>query len=48
MYKYLKGECKDDGTRLFKMVPSVRPRGSGHKVKHSSFHLNIRKQIFTV
>jgi len=30
------------------MVPSARTRGSGHKLKHSRFPLNIRKGFFTV
>jgi len=27
VYKYLKGGCKEDGTRLFSAVPSARARG---------------------
>jgi len=29
-YKYLKEESKEDGARLFLMVPSVKGRGSRH------------------
>ncbi|KAK4811119.1 hypothetical protein QYF61_019750 [Mycteria americana] len=42
VYKYLKGGCKEDGARLFSVV------SSGHKLKHRSFRLNIRKHFFTV
>lgn len=33
MYKYLKGECKEYGAKLFSVMPSGT-RGNGHKVKH--------------
>jgi len=50
MYISLKGRCKEDGARLFPVVPSDRIRGSGHKLKHWKFLLNIRKDsfVFTV
>ena len=35
VYKYLKGGCRgEDGARLFSVVPSDRPRGSEHRLKH--------------
>lgn len=43
VYKYLKGGCKENGTRLFSLVLSDRTRDSGHKLEHGRFHLNIRK-----
>ena len=48
MYKYLKGGCKEDGTRPFSVVPSDRTRDNGHKLEHKRFCLNIRNHFFTV
>jgi len=48
VYKYPKGECKEDRGRLFSVVLSDRKRGAGQKLKHGRCCLNIRKYFLTV
>jgi len=48
VYKYPKGGDKEDGARLFSVVPSDSTRGHRHKLKHSRFPLNTVKHILTV
>jgi len=47
-YKYLKGGCQKDGAKLFSVVPSDRTRDNGHKLKNRKFHLNMKKNFFTL
>lgn len=47
-YKYLKGRCQEDGTRLFSLVPSHRKKSNGCKLKHKKFHLNMRMNFFAL
>jgi len=45
-YKYLKGGCQEDGTRLYSVAPSDRTKDNGHKLKHRKFRLKVRKIFF--
>jgi len=47
-YKYLQGRCQEDRANLFSVVRSDRTRGNRRKLKHKYFHLNTRKNFFTL
>ena len=39
-YQYLMGEYREDGAKLFPVVPRDRTRGTGHRFKTMKFHLS--------
>jgi len=43
---FINGGCQKDGAKIFSVVLSDRTRGSGHKLKHRKFRLNMRKNFF--
>jgi len=45
VYSYLKEDCKEDGAKVFSVVPSDRTTENGNKLKHRSFPLNITKHF---
>lgn len=48
MNKYLIKGCKGGAARLFSVISSEWTTGSGHKLKYKKFHLDTRKNLFTV
>ena len=47
-YKYLQGRSQVDGDRLFSVVLSFRTKSNGHKLEHRKFHMDMRKNFFTL
>jgi len=45
VFEYLMGGVKNDGARLFSVVPSDRT-DNGHKLKYRKFYLNVQKRFF--
>lgn len=48
VYKYLKGECREDGISLFSVVPTARTKGNEHKLEEKRFCLDTRQQFCAV
>lgn len=48
VYQHVKGGYKEDGSRLFLVVPSNRTKGNRQKQTHSQFHLIMGKSFFIV
>ncbi|CAM5165400.1 unnamed protein product [Natator depressus] len=46
-FNYLKGDSKEDGSRLFSVVADDRTRSNGLKLQWERFRLDIRKNFFT-
>ena len=47
-HKYLEDRSQMHGTGIFLAVPSNRTKDNGHNPKHRKFHLNMRKNFFTM
>lgn len=48
VWKYLKGVCQENGSRLSLVVPRTETKGNRHKLMHMKFHLHMRRNFFTV
>ena len=46
-FQYLKGDNKQEGSKLFTRVNNGRTQGNGFKLKEGRFRLDIRGKFFT-